>query len=101
MSARPFPTIAQKLMAANAPGFRLALVHALSAAPQPAPDESRSLLRTVCSWPAIYNNLQNMDYCTTTFAHLGNREYLPPPYPPPCCVRVACTRRHKLSFGVG
>jgi hypothetical protein len=30
----------------------------------------------VCSWPAIYNNLQNMDYCTTTFAHLGNRKYL-------------------------
>jgi hypothetical protein len=29
------------------------------------------------SWPAIYNNLQNMDYCTATFAHLGNRECPP------------------------
>ncbi|EKX39473.1 hypothetical protein GUITHDRAFT_154426 [Guillardia theta CCMP2712] len=25
------------------------------------------------TWPAIYNNLQNIDYCTTTFSHLGNR----------------------------
>lgn len=23
-------------------------------------------------WPAIYNNLQNIDYCTENFSHLGN-----------------------------
>ena len=28
-----------------------------------------------CRWPAIYNNLQNIDYCTTTFSHLGNRKF--------------------------
>mmetsp|Transcript_23847 Transcript_23847/g.56956 ORF Transcript_23847/g.56956 Transcript_23847/m.56956 type:complete len:95 (+) Transcript_23847:35-319(+) len=25
------------------------------------------------TWPAIYNNLQNIDYCTENFSHLGNR----------------------------
>mmetsp|Transcript_20324 Transcript_20324/g.29841 ORF Transcript_20324/g.29841 Transcript_20324/m.29841 type:complete len:86 (-) Transcript_20324:295-552(-) len=25
------------------------------------------------TWPAIYNNLQNIDYCTTAFAHIGSR----------------------------
>jgi len=25
------------------------------------------------TWPAIYNNLQNIDYCVDEFHHLGNR----------------------------
>eukprot|EP00290_Baffinella_frigidus_P042983 CAMPEP_0180288240 /NCGR_PEP_ID=MMETSP0988-20121125/13927_1 /TAXON_ID=697907 /ORGANISM="non described non described, Strain CCMP2293" /LENGTH=92 /DNA_ID=CAMNT_0022262873 /DNA_START=18 /DNA_END=296 /DNA_ORIENTATION=+ len=25
------------------------------------------------TWPAIYGNIQNMDYCSSSFSHLGNR----------------------------
>lgn len=41
--------------------------------PNPPDDYVAPIGASPNTWPAIYNNLQNMDYCTTTFAHLGNR----------------------------
>ena len=41
--------------------------------PNPPDDYQAPLGASPNTWPAIYGNLQNMDYCTATFAHLGNR----------------------------